>query len=217
MNKPWREQDNDHDFFEPDHVAVFLRQHRTGTDNFGRAALARIVDEHGPDTTVLDAACGTAVNWEVFKNFGVRCQYTGFDRTQQFLDHAAKLYGDEIKLQHGFIQELPYEDNSFDVVILRHVIEHLGEGYGPALSEALRVARKEVVLVLFLSFIPGNRDSIEKRGPNEKGHYHYWNQYSVDKFDTFLRSIGAEITDVKNIMTPGAAHADTIMRIRPQQ
>ncbi len=76
--------------------------------------------------TVLDVACGTCVNWECWKEMGIDCKYTGFDLTQQFLDHARSLYGHEIGLEQGYAQELKdkFAAESFDVVIIRHFLEH---------------------------------------------------------------------------------------------
>src|SRR6185436_15019398 len=138
-----------HDFMTPEHIAGFLRNHNTGMNNLGRHRLAAMIREYS-NPTVLDVACGTCVNWEVIKTLGVQCQYTGLDRTKNMLAHAKSLYGNEITLQEGKIQNIPFQDNSFDVVIARHILEHLEEGYEAAIKEILRVASKQVIIVLFV-------------------------------------------------------------------
>lgn len=202
---------DNHDFMKPDHVASFLRNYNTGTNNRGRHCLASIIREHS-NPTVLDVACGTAVNWEVFKGVGVQCQYTGLDRTKKMLAHAESLYGSEISLKEGYIQSLPFQDSSFDIVIARHIFEHLGEGYENAIKEVCRVASKEAVIVLFVDLADQPDDDIKESEPDENGCTYYWNTYAADKFMNFLSTLGCRI-EVDYVRTPGAAHADTIIRL----
>jgi ubiquinone/menaquinone biosynthesis C-methylase UbiE len=72
----FKDTPDNHDFMTKEHIGTFLRNHRTGIDNLGRQALAQIIELYDCPT-VLDAACGTCVNWEVFKLRGTRCKYTG--------------------------------------------------------------------------------------------------------------------------------------------
>jgi len=197
---------------KPDHVAQFLRNHNTGVNNLGRLYLASIISQHGPGTTVLDAACGSCVNYEVFKNHHVQCSYTGLDRTEKLLDEARRRYGGEITFVKGFVQEIPLPDESQDIVILRHILEHLEEGYELAIKDALRVAKKEVIAVFFLTPNTGETDQLEQSSPDENGCTYWWNTYSWNKFVRFVASLGHQV-QVRYVLTPGAAHADTIVRI----
>ena len=213
MTENWRTQHNDHDSFEPEHVAKFLRENGTGTDNQGRHKLAQILGEYitkKGEVSVVDAACGTAVNWEVFRSYGLNCQYTGLDRTDQFIEHARNLYGDEINLVQGFVQEMPFEDDEHDVVILRHIVEHLADGYENAVREALRVAEKEVILVFFTPLIHSEEDDI-RLCEGDNGPY-YWNSYSHPKFIKFLTGLGYRFK-MERVITEGAAASDIIVRI----
>ena len=202
-----------HDFFEKDHVARFLRNHGTGVDNVGRLVLAYIVRSY-ENPTVLDVACGTAVNHEVFQNHKVPHKYIAFDRTQQFLDHAKSLYGDSIaEYVRGYAQDLPFEDNSVDITILRHIGEHLHPAdFQLAIKEAVRVSRKEVVIVFFEQLSTASEHVIDQRGPDERGCYYYWNIYSWPVLTQFFVGLGLKI-NVSKHQTPGAAHADTVVRL----
>jgi len=202
---------DNHDFMGPDHIARFLRNHRTGTDNLGRHRLAAIVREHAKPM-VLDVACGTCVTWEVMKAVGVDCQYWGFDRTEKMLAHARALYGDEICLRKGFIQSLPFEADSFDIVIARHILEHLGEGYEQAIKEVYRVASKEAIVILFEDLADMPHDVIKESEPDENDCTYFWNTYAHDKFMTFLGTLGCQVK-VEYVRTPGAAANDTIIRL----
>lgn len=202
---------DNHDFMEPDHIARFLRNHKTGTDNQGRHRLASLLFKYNKPT-ILDVACGTCVNWEVFKGRGLDCQYTGLDRTQKMLAHAKALYGEEIALKEGYIQSIPFQDGAFDVVIARHILEHLGEGYEAAIKEVYRVASKEAIIVLFVDLADIPNDVIKESEPDENGCTYFWNTYALDKFMTFLRSFECQIK-VEYVPTNGAAANDTIIRL----
>lgn len=202
---------DNHDFMSPEHIAGFLRNHRTGTDNLGRQALAQIVRQYD-NPVVLDLACGTCVNWEVFKNAGVKCQYVGMDRTEGMLAEARRRYVGEIDLRHGYVQETLLPDDFADVVIMRHILEHLQEGYEAAIREGLRVASKELVVVFFLDPADTAEDQIQESTPDENNCTYFWNTYSWPKFTRFITSFGYQMK-VGHIVTLGAAHADTIVRI----
>jgi ubiquinone/menaquinone biosynthesis C-methylase UbiE len=209
-HNPYKNTPDNHDFMEKDHIARFLRNDGTGVDNLGRRAVSNIVRSYG-NPTVLDIACGTAVNWEVFKKFDAPCKYTGLDRTKNLLAHAKELYGSEISLVEGYAQSLPFEDNSVDVVIIRHLLEHLQEGYEYVIEEALRVTKKELVIVFFLDLIRGEDDRISESRPDENGCTYFWNEYSHSKFMRFVSSLRVRPV-VAYVRSPGAAHADTIFR-----
>lgn len=201
---------DNHDFMTEGHIAGFLRNHGTGVNNLGRRYLGDIINLYD-NPVVVDAACGTCVNFETFKSMGVRCQYIGVDRTQGMLDESAKRY-QGISVMPGYVQELPLEDASADIVIMRHILEHLEEGYEDAIREGLRVANKELVLVFFLDPFNKEEDDISESKADEDGCTYFWNTYSRPKLMRFLIQFGYQIKGAF-IQTPGAAHADTIVRI----
>lgn len=202
---------DNHDFMTEEHIAGFLRNHGTGVDNYGRAALARIIDQQYDNPTVVDAACGTCVNWDVIKRMGVKCQYTGMDRTEGMVAEAAKRYP-EITVTQGYVQDMPFEDGEADIVIMRHILEHLQEGYEDAIREGLRVAKKELVVVFFLDPSRSDEDDISESEPDDNGCTYFWNTYSWTKFTAFVAGLGVQMK-CGHVATPGAAHSDTIVRL----
>ena len=207
---------DDHDIRgkDPEWVKNFLRNHNTGTNNLGRQYLGHILLSYN-NPTVLDVACGTAVNHETWNLMQVKHQYIGLDSTQALLDEAGQRYCDDIQLVKGFAQDLPFQDNQFDIIVIRHLLEHLHEGYAKVIREGLRVAKKELIVVFFLDPSDQEADLIEERNSGIAEHpyiTHHWNIYSWLKFTQFVAELGVQIK-VNRVVTPGAAHADTIVRL----
>lgn len=208
---PYKNTKDNHDFMTEEHISRFLRQHGTGIDNRGRHVLAQIIAQYD-NPLVVDAACGTCVNWDVFKGAGIQCRYVGMDRTKGMLTEAQRRYGDEIETREGYVQAMPFNDSEADVVIMRHILEHLQEGYEDAIKEGLRVASRELVIVFFLDPSNANEDVIQESEPDENGCTYFWNTYSWLKFTHFVASLGVQMKH-DHVQTPGAAHADTIVRL----
>lgn len=207
----YRDRRDNHDFMTPEHVSGFLRNHGTGTNNLGRMVLSNIIRTYD-NPKVLDAACGTCVNWETFKLLGTKCRYTGMDRTQKMIDHARKLYDNQIDLQLGYVQNMPFQDGQMDIVIMRHILEHLEEGYEAAIKEGLRVASKELIVVFFINPSDSDKDDISESTPDENNCTYFWNTYSWSKFVNFVSGLGVRIQR-DYVVTPGAAADDTIIRL----
>jgi hypothetical protein len=213
----YKEHGNDHDFFTADHAANFLRNHRTGIDNLGRQRLGQILATY-ENPKVLDVASGTAVNHECWQAMGVKHRYTGFDLTQQFVDIAADKYP-EAEMVQGFAQELTqkFEEGSFDVVVVRHFLEHIHAGeYQETIRQALALAETELIIVFFLHPHNGADDLIEERSSNVEGHpeiTHFWNTYSWPRLQEFFAELGVRMTS-QIVATTGAAHHDLIVRLQ---
>lgn len=206
----YKDTPDNHDFMSKSHIEGFLRNHGTGTNNRGRWALAKILQSY-EYPVVVDAACGTAVNYEVFKQAGIKFRYLGIDRTKGMLDEAKRRYPD-ITVMQGYVQELPIRDEGVDIVIMRHILEHLQEGYEEAVIEGLRAAEKELVVVFFLDPHDGPEDNFSESDPDENGCTYFWNTYSWPKFMNFVSELGVRVV-TEFVKTPGAAHADTIVRL----
>lgn len=206
----YKDRLDNHDFMTAEQIAGFLRKHGTGTDNKGRHFLAQVIKLYD-NPTVLDAACGPCVNWEVFKAMGATCRYTGMDRTKAMLADAARNYGDEIELVEGYVQDMPFDSGSKDIVLMRHILEHLPDGYQAAVTEGLRIATKELILVLFLMPCKGP-DKIKESQPDENNCTYFMNTYNKDKLFGFLANLGCQL-ESQIIQTPGAAHPDLVIRL----
>lgn len=76
----------------------------------------------------LDVGCGGGFSCEYMAKRGVKV--SGIDLSQKCIQAAqdhAKLNNLEIDYRRGVAEQLPYEDNSFDVVICVDVLEHVAD------------------------------------------------------------------------------------------
>jgi ubiquinone/menaquinone biosynthesis C-methylase UbiE len=95
-----------------------------------------------PDS-VLDVGTGTGVFAEAFAKEKVRV--VGIDSDPDVLATARRFVPDA-SFQTAVAENLPFEDGSFDLVFLGHVLHETDEPVS-ALTEARRVARKRVVIL----------------------------------------------------------------------
>lgn len=82
---------------------------------------------------LLDVGCGTASYLSIFK-----CQKTGIDSSKELLKQA------KIPVVQGKAEELPFPDNSFDIVISLTAIHHADAK--KAVAEMFRVAKRNIVI-----------------------------------------------------------------------
>ncbi|HTX19300.1 MAG TPA: class I SAM-dependent methyltransferase [Bacteroidota bacterium] len=92
---------------------------------------------------VLDVGTGTGIFAEAFAARGAGI--SGIDPNPQLLNRAIALMP-EGKFLSGVVEDLPFEDKSFDLVFLGHVL-HESDDRMKALSECARCARKRVAVL----------------------------------------------------------------------
>ena len=93
--------------------------------------------------SVLDVGTGTGIFAEAYAGKGAKV--SGVDPNPQLLNRAIELVP-EGKFLSGVVEELPFEDKSFDLVFLGHVL-HESDDRSKALSECARCARKRVAVL----------------------------------------------------------------------
>lgn len=157
----------------------FLRDEVEGVDHPSRRYLREWLTAH-PGLTLLDVPCGPAVEYEGIAAAGVPVQYTGMDASDKMLEVARSRFP-EADFRKGDVTALPLEEGSVDVVLCRHILEHLPD-FRPAVSEAVRVARKRVFLVLFRAPTHSER--------RELGYGAWDNRISWDELAAHLESLG---------------------------
>lgn len=123
-------------------------------DSWRRLSLSRLNPEN--EKEVLISGIGSGLD---IPHLDPRCHYTGTDITPAMLNHAAgkARQHDEIAidLQEADSQSLPFEDQSFDAVIL-HLILAVVPDPARALKESSRVLRAGGKIYIFDKFLrPG--------------------------------------------------------------
>lgn len=91
------------------------------------------------DQDLVDIGCGKGYMLKMIAEKFPHMKLTGFDIKQA--------EGNETyEYVHGNIEALPFDDNSFDVVICNHTLEHLLQ-LDRCISELIRITRKKLIIV----------------------------------------------------------------------
>lgn len=97
---------------------------------------------------VIDIGCGSGSHLLVAGRYGMNL--TGVDASPYMLTLAKNRLGDRCELKMAYAEDLPYEDNEFDLAFLINTLEFLDDPL-QALEEAGRVAKRGVFIVFFNS------------------------------------------------------------------
>src|ERR1700722_3159859 len=127
-------------------VDAFSRRSSTPRSCEGPVGWTESLD---PSTLALDVACGAAHTAESLSPF-VR-QVIGIDLTTELLDvGSARLFSngiDNVLLQEGNAENLPFLDRTFDLVLCRSSLHHFADPHG-AITEMKRVTKPGGRIVL---------------------------------------------------------------------
>jgi ubiquinone/menaquinone biosynthesis C-methylase UbiE len=121
------------------------------------------------DNDVLDAACGTGYGSVILAEAGAG-SVTGIDVSAEAVSAAKERLGDRGSIVQGDVGQLPFEDDSFDLVVCLETIEHVADG--PAvIAEFRRVLRPEGVLLVSSPnpgvYPSGNEHHVHEYAPEE--------------------------------------------------
>lgn len=146
--------------------------------------------------TILDAGCGEGFTMDKLSKKGVGKKIEGIEYTKDALSFGKKLFPN-LTFRQGSVYELPYKDNSFDLVICTEVLEHLEEP-AKALKEILRVSKKYLIIsvpnepfFMLCNFLRGKNLS---RFGNDEEHINHWNPLSFKKY---LKQNGVKTKEVR--------------------
>ena len=117
--------------------------------------ICSIINNQNP--RILDVGCGTGANLKMLAAYG---QIEGVDISPQAVAFCSERGLDVVKL--GAVEELPYEDERFDIVTALDVIEHLDDD-SVGLREIRRVLRPGGAVLVFVPafmFLWGVQDDV---------------------------------------------------------
>lgn len=148
--------------------------------------------------SVLDEGCGPGLNYDHFLECGPKVSlYLGRDYSERFVRVANQRHPG--MYQVGDCRNITEADNSWDVVLLQDVLEHTN-GYEKPVREALRVARKRVIVTFWRNF-----DNVEKI--NDDGKDGYGAQYNGEKWRKFLDNLGYHWLETETDHTANRWHS----------
>lgn len=143
-----REWENWHRWSSGRIEAIVRDEQRVPQHSSARHQLAAIVV--GLGNTLLDVGCGPGAMWVHFQPYRSQFSWSGVDATEAMVQTARRLFPD-VPVYHADAGSLPFEDGQFDVVLLRHVLEHLPPWLmEQTLAEAMRVACRAVVIDFYV-------------------------------------------------------------------
>ncbi len=105
------------------------------------AALARRYGKHGARLLEVGSGLGHLVAQleNSFETYGMDLNYWAVNKSKEIIQNS--------QLQTASAQELPFADSSFNVVIIKHIVEHLPDPQ-KAIQEIGRVTQKGGTLIL---------------------------------------------------------------------
>jgi SAM-dependent methyltransferase len=153
---------------------------------------------------ILDAGCGTGRNLMEFQQLGPA---EGVDLSPEAIEFCRRrgLQG----VRKAAIEDLPYEDNRFDLLFATDVIEHLPDD-GPALTELRRVAADGASLIITVpaySWLWSHHDT----------SWHHYRRYTRKLLRQRVEATGWEPVASSyfySMMLPPVAFVRTLQRLR---
>ena len=136
----------DFDYWDGDRAVGYGGYHYDGR---WRSVAQAMVDHYQltPESKILDMGCGKGFLLYEFTQILPGCQVSGIDISEYAIQHAKEEIRDHVTV--GDATELPFKDNSFDLVISINVLHNLFcDQLVPALQEIERVSAADKYLAV---------------------------------------------------------------------
>lgn len=160
-------------------AASYMISYGEGPGSSLRNYISALIDD---GESVLDVGCGPGWNLDHFTDYGPKISgYRGLDYSERFVRVANQRWDNKRSFGLGDARHLMETNNSFDVVLLQDVLEHTN-GYEKPLKEALRVARRRVIVTFW--HLTQDDDHINDDGDDGWGAW-----YSKPKWEELLDSL----------------------------
>lgn len=181
------------------------RRRSTGSLRFQTAALAGRMGQ-----SLLDVGCGPGALWLHRRDCLPGVKIAGVDATAEMV-LAAKTHFPGIDVRQADAADLPFEDDEFEVVLLRHLLEHLPrQRMEAALREACRVAKTTVLCGWYL---PPVSEARARTRLTRSGFYE--NRWSAASLERIIASVGWQV-QARCLLRDGTDNPDTLWLLGPQ-
>lgn len=130
--------------------------------------------------SILDCGSGLCSEYYGYKNDNYKIKYTGLDSCEKLVEINCNNGINVIKTD--LEEKINIEDNSYDCVFCKDVLEHLSD-YKLMLLEMIRIAKKEVIVGWFIKPIS---EETKINYWEEEDLYH--NEYNINEIEDLLKS-----------------------------
>lgn len=137
--------------------------------DFTRYFLMNIEPPSCPGLKLLDVGCGSGWFVQLMNDIGFEAY--GIEPDEIAAKIAKENTSENVKITQGFLSDNIYENNYFDYITLRHVIEHLGNP-------------EDTLLICFKLLKPGGKLYIQTPNLNSLGHLafkEYWRGLEIPR------------------------------------
>ena len=132
-------------FSDEDFAQKYAKHHQKITEKFGHEYAQKLKSRGLQKGRVIDVGCGAGGTAIVLAKMFPDCEVVGIDLSEPLLkiaegsNQVARL-GERVKFKKADVQQIPYQDNSFDVVINLNMV-HLVEDPISMLNEMERILK----------------------------------------------------------------------------
>ena len=139
-------------FNDEDFAQKYAKHHQKMTEKFGHEYAKKLTSRKFKPGKIIDVGCGAGGTALVLAKKFPDCEVVGIDLSELLLKiaeksvQAAKL-GERVKFEKADVQQIPYPDNSFEVVINLNMV-HLVEDPIKMLNEMERILKPEGFLFI---------------------------------------------------------------------
>lgn len=180
-------------------AATYMETYGEGPGSDTRHTIGSLIND---GESILDVGCGPGWNYDHFKKFGPEVVYKGTDLSPRFV-RVAKARQPEANFERCDCRDLRERDASWDIVLLQDILEHTN-GYEITTNEALRVAKKRVIVTFWHMFDPGIETHIND--DTDKGTNGYGAWYNREEWEKFLDSLPYPWMELESKPTANRQH-----------
>ncbi|TJY40733.1 class I SAM-dependent methyltransferase [Cohnella pontilimi] len=128
-----------------------------GRRNVIESVMRTHIDSLGPESRILDAGCGTGGNLELLSRMG--CEVMGLEMEQGAAEIAQSKSGKAVYLG-SLPDQVPFADESFDLIVLLDVLEHIEDDLGAleTLTAKLKPGGSLLITVPAFQFLWSSHD-----------------------------------------------------------